>query len=332
MSTFLQFIRKYSHKIQEIADDEWDYNCLLSNPQVTLSDLENILKHTEWANNSHAMRFASCNPNLTLGFVRSNTQLHWEYMGSESLLTNPCFDWVTAKNPKIFYRYDKYNLLTDNIESLLVEQSSNEFFSNYWYLCNPNVNLDFLKSDDAKELLRISSNSLNRNFIMAKLSENPCLTWNYIVENKRFFWDFGVLSKHPCLTLKLFQLNPQLPWDYFNLSMNPNFTFEIIQSHPEIDWQPSGVSLNPNIFLQTYLDNPDYDWNIVHLARNSNFSWDDLQIVQEIAEKTIENTRKQIVQGFSQNPNLTIKVIEENIDDEWDWKSIVENPMNGKKH
>ena len=326
--SFLQLIRKYSSKIQKFSDDEGWFNLnLISNPQITLSELDSILKYTEWANNSDAVEFASTNPNLSLDYIHSNPQLHWR---ASSILTNPIVNWETAKNLKIEHQYILYNLLEDKTEVKLVEQPTGLYF-NTWYLGNPNVNLEFLETDEAKELLRYCSHSLNEHNIMKKLCENPCLTWNYIAKNKEFQWDFGILSKHPCVSLKIFQINPQLPWDLYYLSMNPNFTFETIKSHPEIDWKPWGVSRNPNITLKVFLDNPDYNWDIEGLSSNPSFTWEDLSIVLKTVEKTIENTRQLISKGFSANPNLTVKILDENGEEDWDWQLISTNPMNGRK-
>ena len=68
------------------------------------------------------------------------------------------------------------------------------------------------------------------------LSQNPNITFEFILQHPDKDWDWGVLSENPNITFEQVLQNPDKPWDFYCLSENPNITFENVLQYSDKPW------------------------------------------------------------------------------------------------
>jgi hypothetical protein len=90
------------------------------------------------------------------------------------------------------------------------------------------------------------------------LSQNPNITWDFVLSNPDKTWNYDYLSENPNITWEIVSSNQEKPWHYIWLSLNPNITWNIIKSNHDKPWRYDLLSLNEMIkakdeFITSYL-------------------------------------------------------------------------------
>ena len=155
------------------------------------------------------------------------------------------------------------------------------------------------------------------------LSQHPNITWDIIQDNKDIPWNWKYISLNPNITFEIIQENPSHSWDWHNISKNPNITWKIIQDNKYKPWDWSGVSQNPNITWDIIINNLEKKWDIPNIFKHPNITWDMIQILV-IKYNIVINNYNLIY--ISQNPNITVEIIKENMNYKWPCEWLSENP------
>jgi hypothetical protein len=172
------------------------------------------------------------------------------------------------------------------------------------------------------------------------ISKNEDITWNIIVENPNFRWDYGYISKNPNITWDIVKSNPDKDWSFATLCTNPSIsldiilsnpyfnwgyyfqsrddvTWDVIKANPDIQWDYSQLGHKPSITWDIIQANPDKNWNYENISKNPNITWD---IIQANPDKEWNYT------CLSQNPNITWDIVQTNPDKNWKYNSMWKNP------
>lgn len=228
----------------------------------------------------------------------------------------------------------------------------------FWQKCKREI---AIQTWDFHERLNLSSHPLDK----YKTSRNPNIDMKIVLDNPNFEWNFNILSSNPGITFEDMLSTPQFPWSWSQASCNPNITMEIIEQYKDLNWDRFIVCSNPNLtwdYIITYLDveacdwialskhpnitweiiknNLNYPWNWSLVFENPNLNWsyayelrnllesniDDMIWEQDMFEiDAIENINRYI-SNFSNNPNLTWKIVCENPDIEWNYWDMANHP------
>lgn len=235
------------------------------------------------------LQFLSRNPNITWEIVQANPLFHWDYLG---LSENPNITWE------------------------IVQANSNEDWSYIALSANPNITWDIIASNP------------NQRWSLDKFSSNPNVTEQLIREEPipqrtdghgtTSRWNFWMLSKNPSVTWEIVQALPDKKWDYIALSANPNIDWNIIKSNPERPWNiQEFLRFGKYSFeeLREILEFTSGDVDPEFLA-NSNIGTPMIEKI--LASQLLEINYVQL----SKNPNLTWKIISENLSYDWDFKAL----------
>ena len=195
-------------------------------------------------------------------------------------------------------------------------------------------------------------------FDFYKLSDNPNISFEVILNSLDKKWDWGLLSKHPKLTFDFILNHLDYNWSWVHISIHSNITFENIIEHLELNWIWEYVCYNENITIKNIIDNPNLPWSWRSLSKNdnitqyfltySNLSWnfDDLTYNGDLTDIDIILEKNNLLDQLKfikldENPNITINYIKECINnnnksvDYWCWeqlscnmsiKDIIDNP------
>lgn len=152
-----------------------------------------------------------------------------------------------------------------------------------------------------------------------------------LINRQRYNVDFvGDLSDHPLLSFQLV-LDHCGEFSWWLLSSNPIVTLEMILTHSKSSdsqcaWKWSSISANPNLTVQ-HLQSPSVlpsgeSWDKESISSNPSIPADFI-----INSKTaVDETKRFFVCEFlSDNPNLTAQLVEENVDQPWEWSAFSEN-------
>lgn len=146
------------------------------------------------------------------------------------------------------------------------------------------------------------------------LSLNKNITWNNIVNNPQIHWFYEVLGKNPNITLDIILKNPQFNWIMSNAATNPNITLQMIKKY-NYDWKHY-FSQNPNVKMNDVIENMyNLKWCFNDLASNKGITWTDFNDYIEYFN----------LEDFSSNPNVTLDIVLDNPDIEWDYDKISMN-------
>jgi hypothetical protein len=129
-------------------------------------------------------------------------------------------------------------------------------------------------------------------------SQNKNITWKFICENPHISWNWRAISEHSNITWKIIYDNPDKPWNYISISRNPNITWNIIKNNLHHDWY----------------------WDFISYHRN--ITWEDIQDIFLNYNDIISLS----MSGISINPNVTCKIVKNNLNLEWDWYYLSYNP------
>lgn len=102
-------------------------------------------------------------------------------------------------------------------------------------------------------------------------------------------------------------------WNYDGLSSNPNLTIDYIRFYLKMkdDWD-----LMKSAQWDGRLNEKQTNWNWERISKNSAFTMDNIAINSDLPWE---------YKFVSQNPNVTIEFVLENLDEDWDWNELSRN-------
>lgn len=176
------------------------------------------------------------------------------------------------------------------------------------------------------ELIKLLKEFPNENWDYMKLSENPNITLEYVINHPDKQWDWCRLTRNKSITLQDIESHPDLSWDCDNILKNPNIpltyilnkypncsmklvsqnygiTVNDIESHMDLQWEWFWLSENPNINNDFVLRHIDEVWFSEFLTVNPGIDPNDIE------------TNKKLKLSFDllhKNPNLKMDFILQN--------------------
>ena len=197
---------------------------------------------------------------------------------------------------------------------------------------NPNITMEIIEEYPNKPWDWYNGVSANENITIEFVEKHKNKDWNWtflshhvyvdeaIILKYLFNWDYNELSKNKHVTLDLVMANKSLLWNRISLMENPNMTIEFYKTHPKMFNYifSDTLSKNPTFSLKDLINGYVYwFWEIV-FRYNHNVTFDFYR--QYLAGRGIS------VKYLSNNPNITLDIIENNPTLDWDWKLISCNP------
>ena len=190
------------------------------------------------------------------------------------------------------------------------------------------------------------------------VSDNPNLTIEMIKKFPYKNWNWEKISKNPAMTMDVIESNLDLPWCWRDISVNPSLTsgfiekhfrefteqglgyssyafcekinLDIVEKNLELNWNWRGISSNPALtidFIRKYRNyvnknKPYLLWT--YSVDSHSLNWDRIsknpvvtfEMMQENADLPWDYNM------FSQNPNLKIKDVKNNMSYCWNWHTI----------
>ena len=176
----------------------------------------------------------SQNQSINFEFIKNNQSVNWDpffvSMNSsviwENVVQNPHYPWDLSQMVGIL----PFQTLKDD-ETLVLD----------WFeVASTNRNIT-IESFEQIDMLKEYKHGF---------SQNPNVTFQTVLDNPNFEWDYYFLSKNKNITMNIIQENPQIEWDIEAISENENITFEFIEDHVDkIDFDR--LSLNNFTYLKS---------------------------------------------------------------------------------
>ena len=154
------------------------------------------------------------------------------------------------------------------------------------------------------------------------ISQNPNITWEFVLANIEKDWNWGYLAKSKIVTweivIDLLDNNKELYEKLINnnlfwISMNPNITIDIVNKYNNIPWNICGLSSNPNINLNIIKKHSYINWNFWNLSNN-------LDLDFSFIEKNINNEWNWEI--ISQNRTVSPEIILRYFYKRWNWEYV----------
>ena len=279
------------------------------------------------------------NPNLDLNLVLEHLDKPWD-MGKLSLL---------IKDDDTF---EDFNIIEDNLslpwELIIISQHKNvrvDILRQYskipWDYYSLTRDIDF-------ELIM---ENLDLPWDFKYLSTHPDLNNEILKQNIDLDWDFEYLSSsiydgYKDNIVELVLLFPDKDWNFRGLSCHKNISNDIVEKLIDKDWNfgQEGLSLNSSITLKLVLKYPEKDWHygFLGLVNNESITWEDVKnnpqikwdynclcsnknITWEIFQENqhLLNQNGDSYDALSYNPNITLDLVLQNLDKEWNYKFIL---------
>ena len=132
------------------------------------------------------------------------------------------------------------------------------------------------------------------------------------------------MSKNPNITDELVKNNINQDWDFQDIGSNPAITFNMLLSCPHYTKCLffAGYSKNPKLTIKNITDYFDCEWSIKEISRNPAFT---LDMLLELSNK-LGPGYDLCNNSLSENPNITLEIMEQHKSIEWDNSSIIQNP------
>jgi hypothetical protein len=237
----------------------------------------------------------SLNPNINIELVKNNPEYKWDI---QALCQNPSITWedIMENRETIFGEIDD-------------ETITEEYMKNINLTPELAYSPEFL--DKCPEWLKNEEVISNPNFTFEHFKKHTEVGWKINMHN-------------PNLTWEIVKSNPDYKWNYDMLSLNPNIEWQHIKEHIKTDIENDwgyNFSLNSNLNMKIIRENKELPWCWRQLCHNSAFYWEDLPELQHLF--CIFDFNK-VVRNFSSNPNLTLEILDNNIDLNWNFDLIFE--------
>ena len=196
------------------------------------------------------------------------------------------------------------------------------------------------------------------------------LTFDFIEKHSNVSWDFNAMSRLLSFNLELATQRPELDWNWRSMSFNDNLTVEFAKKYLIQNGLWKHISSNSRITCHDIISNPDLPWDWDGISSNSNLTLSFIeqnkerlcfQKVSGCANLTCEFISRHfsrnwnwkrisrtiyisthILQRYSHfpwsyadmsyNSNLTVDILYNFKDKEWDWFRVLKNEMQCTLH
>lgn len=181
--------------------------------------------------------------------------------------------------------------------------------------------------------------SSNRNVDIEFIEKHNNKKWSWLLLSKHIKFNqqtlikykdklnFCKLSLNPNLTLDLVLDNNDLHWNYHNLLLNPIMTVDFFLKYEKklfnnIYFPTNLLSMNPEITINelnriNIIKRLSWNWDLISkYNKNITFDYYENHICKELFS----------LKYLSKKKNITMKIIEDNPSIQWDWKYISINP------
>lgn len=125
------------------------------------------------------------------------------------------------------------------------------------------------------------------------MSQNPNITFSFVLTYLDKPWNWMKLSSHSNIRMKDIEEFPELPWDYKGISFNKNLTREFFEKHLHENWNWMAISEKEFLTFQfieehsylpwcwkTILSNPNISWEMI--ISKKNIPWDYSRIIIKV--------------------------------------------------
>jgi hypothetical protein len=144
--------------------------------------------------------------------------------------------------------------------------------------------------------------------------------WNLIKSNIKKI-NLNKISSNKNLTLDILLNNLDLEWNWDKICLLDFVNFDIVRKYPHLKW---------NFYI--LLANKNFTWTIIHSEEfrilYEKYFMERCEINNKLLNEiniTINNSNKLNMFYISQNPSITLDIIEENIDLNWYWYQLSRN-------
>jgi hypothetical protein len=266
----------------------WKYFLLRNNPNFTWEIMSKYFPSEYFPpNDAESWKDLSINKSITWDVVKKNLDKpwDWEYLSECMKITmgevkenirsdHPapwCFDYL-AINPYI------------SLEDI---ENTPEFLEHVWKLShNKNITWEFVKKNLDKIWNWIAI-SCNRNITWDVIKNTKISIDDLHSEGKYYLINDETsplitigASSNPNITWDIVISNPEFPWDFISLSTNPNITWKIVRDNPTTFSSNKEESVKKFLYLcvskftedltwKDVIDNPDFPWDFLGLSSNT---------------------------------------------------------------
>lgn len=231
------------------------------------------------------MEYIMFNPNITMEVIANHPEINWDYT---NISENPNLSGAFICNS---------------------ERKRERFYPRYSISCNPCISMTDIRTYH-----------MHINWDWRGVSRNPNLTMDVVESFSRKDWNWDVLSRHKLLTMGIVERLPDKSWNWKDISSHPNITMDNIEGNPQFPWNWEYISLNPNITIEFVSKHPNEQWDLENLAKNKNID------IKKFLQKFGFSLTPMIMHNLSTNHSLTIDIVNKFRLCEWNWKGISSNP------
>jgi hypothetical protein len=155
---------------------------------------------------------------------------------------------------------------------------------------------------------------------------------------KHYMYRKYYIKKYNILTIwDIVKSYPQMPWDTFYLSLNPDTTLEVILSNPYIpyvkfhDYDRNSWEIIPhkkeNLMIEGLSENPNITPKIIYANLDKKWWWRKLSFNTNLTLSFIRANRNRLDwELLSANPIITLNIVNNNPDLDWNYKGLSRNP------
>jgi hypothetical protein len=170
------------------------------------------------------------------------------------------------------------------------------------------------------------------------VSDNPNLTIEMIKKFPYKKWNWKKISENPAMTPDIIESNFDLPWVWREISWNSNLTSEFIEKYfRELTEQGFGHSYYyfcQKINLDIVEKNIEMNWNWRGISANSGLTINFIRKYRNYVNKNkpylfwgdSDDTHRLSWYIISRNPVVTFEMMQENADLPWDYNGFSQNP------
>lgn len=301
----------------------WNWFNISKHPNITLDIIEDSLNGKRSGKQiippPWDWKGLSQNPNLTLKFILDHKDMDWNW-------------YEISKKPIITLDiFEKYTDLPWDLKGL----SANPNLTWTWldqFLSKPKLSNYF------NRLGINNTNSRVKIWDWIEISKNPTVTYDIIKRNKDLPWNFVAFLSNPNINYKIVNTDlynmSDIKRTIYKLGQNLSITWDdILNKNTRIDWAELGS--RPDITIDIIKDliktfGDKFNENMIDfgaLAENPRFTFSMLLEADEIFS-SVDINQKLIadhMDALSYNPHLTVNIVRDNYDLEWDFDAMSTN-------
>lgn len=231
-------------------------------------------------------------------------------------------------NNNLLFPWDWSNVtINPNVTMEIIENNPKVPWNYKKLILNPNITLDFIKKNldkpwkfkkfhgDINIALWIYDNYPNHDLRVKNISKCKGITLDIIKQYHNIEWSWTKISKK--INISLNEFDTELPWDWIALSKNHHINQEFIETYADKPWNWKSFSSNSKLLTIEFIikfRNRGWDWN--KISRYINITIEILETYPDLPWSW---------QHLSSNKQISLEIIEKNIDKNWDYDTITYN-------